>query len=142
MFGSFSKPTAAYEQVGIVSDVESADPHRLILLLFEGAAAALNNALFCMEKGDIPGKGKSISKAISIINDGLLASLDVKAGGELAERLYALYEYMVNRLLWANLKNDKTVLEEVQRLLEEIHSAWRAIKPNPDGTFPPPPTEE
>lgn len=136
MFGTFNKPTAAYEQVGIASDVASADPHRLILLLFEGAAAALNHALFCMEEGDIPGKGQSISKAISIINDGLLASLDVKAGGELAERLYALYEYMVNRLLWANLKNDKTVLQEVQYLLEEIHSAWRAIKPNADGTFP------
>ena len=138
MFGSFSKPTAAYEQVGIASDVASADPHRLILLLFEGAAAALKNAAFAMEQGDIPAKGKAISKAISIINDGLLASLDVKAGGELAERLYSLYEYMVSRLLWANLKNDRVVLEEVARLLEEIHSAWRAIKPKPDGSLPTP----
>lgn len=129
MFGSFSKPTAAYQQVGLASDVASADPHRLILLLFDGASAALATAAFCMKDGNAAGKGKAISKAISIINDGLLASLDVEAGGEMGERLYALYEYMVSRLLWANLKNDPVVLKEVRDLLEEIHSAWREIKP-------------
>ena len=97
-FGTFRKPTAAYQQIGLSSDVTTADPHRLILLLFEGADAALNTASFCMKEGNIPGKGQAISKAISIINDGLLASLDVDAGGELGERLYSLYEYMVDRL--------------------------------------------
>ena len=69
-FGTFRKPTAAYQQIGLSSDVTTADPHRLILLLFEGADAALNTASFCMKEGNIPGKGQAISKAISIINDG------------------------------------------------------------------------
>ncbi len=53
-----------------------------------------------------PEKGKSISKAIQIIDNGLRASLDKKAGGEIAEGLDALYEYMGARLLTANLNND------------------------------------
>ncbi|MBL8881253.1 MAG: flagellar protein FliS, partial [Phycisphaerales bacterium] len=50
-------------------------------------------------------------------------------GGELAERLHALYDYMVLRLLRANLDNDLRALEEVAALLEEIHGAWREISP-------------
>lgn len=130
MFASMGKPTAAYEQVSLSTSIESADPHRLILMLFEGATAALNSAKFCIKDGNIPAKGASISKAIDIITNGLQASLDLKAGGELAERLAALYEYMSSRLLWANLKNDVAVLDEVLALLGEIHDAWRQIGPD------------
>lgn len=129
MFGNMGKPIAAYAQVSLNTAIDGADPHRLILLLFDGAAAALNTAKFCMREGNIPAKGEAISKAIDIINNGLQASLDPAAGGELADRLAALYEYMTSRLLWANLKNDPVALEEVSTLLEEIHSAWREIDP-------------
>ncbi len=77
----------------------------------------------------IADKGASISKAIDIISNGLKASLDHDKGGEIAARLEALYDYMVTRLLQANLKNDLKALEEVSGLLEEIHSAWREIAP-------------
>lgn len=130
MFATMGKPTAAYAQVSLDTSVEGADPHRLILILFDGASAALNSAKFFMQDNNIPAKGAAISKAIDIITNGLLASLDVEAGGELGERLAALYEYMSSRLLWANLKNDLVVLEEVRGLLEEIHDAWRQIEPN------------
>ena len=129
MFSMAGKPTAAYQQVGLDSSVEGADPHRLILLLFDGAAAALNTAKFNMQENNIPAKGAAISKAIDIITNGLQASLDTEAGGDLAERLSALYEYMTARLLWANLKNDAVALDEVRGLLEEIHEAWRLIDP-------------
>lgn len=124
------RPTAAYEQVSLSTSIESADPHRLILLLFEGATAALNSAKFLMQDGNIPGKGAAISKAIDIITNGLQASLDLEQGGELAERLAALYEYMSSRLLWANMKNDVHALDEVLMLLGEIHDAWKQIAPN------------
>ncbi|HJW24569.1 MAG TPA: flagellar export chaperone FliS [Rhodocyclaceae bacterium] len=124
------RATAAYEQVSLTTSIESADPHRLILLLFEGATAALNSAKFLMQDGNIPGKGAAISKAIDIITNGLQASLNAEQGGELAERLAALYEYMSNRLLWANMKNDSSALDEVLMLLGEIHDAWRQIAPN------------
>ena len=55
------------------------------------------------------------------------ASLDLEAGGNLAQNLYALYDYMARRLLHANINNDGAALDEVLGLLNEIHSAWIAI---------------
>src|SRR5690606_16339292 len=74
-------------------------------------------------------KGKAISKAINIIDNGLRASLDKSTGGEIALNLDSLYEYMGNRLLLANLKNDAAILQEVQTLLLDIKSSWESIAP-------------
>nr|WP_287367871.1 flagellar export chaperone FliS [Thauera sp.] len=131
MFSSMKKSAAAYQQVGLDLRVETADPHTLIVMLFDGATAALATAKYAMESGNIASKGASISKAIDIISNGLDASLDVEQGGELAERLSALYDYMASRLLWANLKNDMSALQEVQGLLSELADAWRQIAPKP-----------
>lgn len=130
MFGSFSNPAGAYQQVGLETAVQEADPYRLILMLFEGASTACSVAHIAMKAGNIPEKGAAISKAINIIDNGLRASLDPEQGGPLAEQLGALYNYICQRLLWSNLKNDLSALEEAQRLLEEIHSAWRQINPH------------
>lgn len=130
MFTSMGKPTAAYERVSLDTSIESADPHRLILMLFDGAVAALNTAKFSMQDNNIPAKGVAISKAIDIITNGLLASLDIEAGGELAERLAALYEYMTERLLFANLKNSVAALNEVSELLAGLRDAWAQIAPS------------
>ncbi|MDP3134926.1 MAG: flagellar export chaperone FliS, partial [Burkholderiaceae bacterium] len=56
-------------------------------------------------------------------------SLDIEAGGELAERLSALYEYMTQRLLFANLKNSLAALDEVYELLVGLRDAWSQIAP-------------
>lgn len=127
MFGMSQNPTAAYRQVGNDIAAETADPHRLIMMLFEGAQTAIVVARAQMEQKHMPEKGAAISKAIDIITNGLLASLDTKEGGELAERLAALYEYISLRLLWANLKNDTAALDESARLLDELQSAWAQI---------------
>lgn len=127
-------PIAAYSEVGVETSVASASPHKLILLLFEGAKAALYAARLGMTNGDIPGKGVAISRAIDIINNGLKASLDIEAGGNLAEQLSALYDYMVDRLLFANLKNETAPLDEVLGLLGQIHSAWEEIADRPEVT--------
>ncbi len=130
MFGNPGKAISAYQKVSVDAAVEVADPHRLIILLFEGAQAAIGKARAAMQQQQIAAKGEATSKAIDIISNGLKASLDVAQGGEMAVRLDALYDYMVLRLLHANLKNDSKALEEVSGLLEEIHSAWREIAPN------------
>ena len=128
-FGTGFGGASAYTQIAVETSVQSSDPHTLILLLFEGAEAALHLAKGRMLEQDIPAKGKAISQAIQIVTEGLNGSLDIKAGGEMAERLAALYEYIAARLLWANLKNDVAALDECLHLLGEIHSAWAAIAP-------------
>ena len=129
MFGNARNAISAYQKVGIDAAIEVADQYRLILLLFSGAQAAIGNARAAMQQQQIAAKGEAISKAIDIIGNGLKVSLDLEQGGELAERLHALYDYMVLRLLRANLDNDLRALEEVAALLEEIHGAWREISP-------------
>lgn len=129
MFGQARSGISAYQKVGVDAAVEVADPHKLILLLLAGAQAAIGQARAALQLNQIAEKGAAISKAIDIISNGLKASLDHEKGGDIAARLDALYDYMTNRLLMANIKNDAKALEEVSGLLEEIHSAWREIAP-------------
>ncbi|NYE61350.1 flagellar protein FliS [Duganella sp. 1224] len=131
MFGSRQTGVSAYAKIGIETGVLAASPHKLIVMLFDGALAALNDAAGGIRNRDIAVKGKSLSKAIMIIDSGLRAALDKKAGGEIAESLDALYEYMSNRLLTANVNSDLGVVEEVQRLLTELRDAWNAIADTP-----------
>ena len=130
MFGKPVSRAKAYADTGRESDISTASPHRLIVLLFEGAETAINVAKVHAEQGNIAERGTSLSKAIEIISNGLKVSLDMKQGGELAERLASLYDYMVSRLLWANMKNDISAMKEVLSLLGEIHGAWKQIDPS------------
>lgn len=127
MFGLSSNPLNAYKTVQTDVTVATASPHELIVLLFDGALAAVAKAKANMAEGNIEAKGLAISKAIDIISNGLKVSLDIEAGGELAQNLAALYDYMVRRLVQANLKNQPASLDEVAGLLTEIRSAWVEI---------------
>ena len=132
MFSMSRNPADAYKHVSTEIAVETADPHRLIMMLFDGAQTAIVIARAHMEQKHISEKGLAVSQAIDIITNGLQASLDIEAGGELAERLSALYEYISQRLLWANLKNDVAALDEARNLLGELQSAWALIAPSKD----------
>ncbi len=129
MFGMMRSPAQSYAKVGIEAAVESSDPHRLILMLFDGAITAVSLAKIHMDAGDIPQKGMAISKAIDIVTNGLQASLDMESGGDLAGRLAGLYDYMAQRLLFANLKNSAAALDEVSELLTSLRDAWAEIAP-------------
>jgi flagellar protein FliS len=59
----------------------------------------------------------------------LQASLNVEAGGEIGERLHALYSYMTRRLLEANVQQSEDMLVEVDRLLATLEEAWIGIGP-------------
>ncbi|WP_310452396.1 flagellar export chaperone FliS [Sulfuritalea sp.] len=119
----------SYNKVGKESAVNGADPHELIAMLFQGALLAIADAKDEIARKETAAKGKSISKAIAIIGEGLNASLDLRVGGDLAQNLSALYSYMVSRLVAANLNNDIAVLDEVTRLLTELAGAWNDIRP-------------
>ena len=124
-------PAAAYTVVGLETGVPHADPHKLVLMLFEGALVSVAAARNHMQQQNIAEKGMAVSKAIDILSNGLKASIDAKAGGELADKLGALYDYMTNRLLFANLHNNIAALDEVFGLLSEIKSAWEEIAGDP-----------
>lgn len=124
----------AYAKIGTESGAMSASPHQLIVMLFDGVKTAITMARHHMANGEIAAKGNAISKAINIIDNGLKASLDAKAGGAagaaLVTNLSALYDYINQRLMYANLRNDPAMLDEADRLLTDISSAWKEIGDN------------
>lgn len=124
---AYGRGANAYARVGVESGVMSADPHQLIVMLFDGAQAAIRAGRIHLQAGNTAEKGRSISKALDIVNNGLAAALDREQGGEIAERLASLYNYIARLLLNANLRNDEASLDEAERLLEDIASAWREI---------------
>lgn len=121
----------AYSKMGNEVAIDTASPHKLISMLYDGAILAILKAKNHMQHGEIASKGEAISKAIAIINQGLLASLDVSVGGELSQNLKMLYEYMSQSLLEANLRNNMSKLDEVVGLLRDIKGAWDSIGEKP-----------
>ena len=115
-----------YNKVNRVSGITDADPHRLVLMLLEGALGKIATVKGLMIRKDIARKGEVIGQAIAII-DGLKSSLNKEAGGEIAANLDNLYEYIEHRLTQANINNDVDVIDEVAELLREIKTAWGSI---------------
>ncbi len=117
-----------YQSVNVQAQVFDTTPHRLIQMLMEGGLGRLAQARGAMERGQVALKGELLGKSIAIIG-GLREGLDLQKGGEIAENLDRLYEYMAGRLLEANLKDDIGLVEEVAGLLREIKSGWDGIAP-------------
>lgn len=126
-----ANPSQTYAKIGVETGVAAANPHQLILMLFDGALMSLGTASRAMQQGQIAEKGQAISKAIDIIINGLKLSLDADDSSGLSERLAALYDYMADRLLSANLRNDKKIIAEVSGLLRELRGAWEEIARDP-----------
>ncbi len=131
MLSTVLAPIEQYRQVGVITDVAQANPHQLVMLLFDATLAALLQARHAIETGDLATKGGTIGRAMRLIDEGLKAALEPQADDALARNLESLYEHMVARLLQANLRSDTAPLEEVGRLLGELRSAWAAIAPRP-----------
>ncbi|WP_062065330.1 flagellar export chaperone FliS [Cellvibrio sp. OA-2007] len=115
-----------YASVKVHSSVETASPHRLIQMLFEGALERIAQAKGAMAQNQIARKGELIGKAVAIVG-GLQGSLNDKEGGALAANLDGLYDYVIRRLSQANYENNPEYLDECGRLLGEIKTAWDAI---------------
>ena len=115
-----------YKQIGTKVATETADPHQLIQLLMNGFVEKVNASKYHMNNKNLAAKGENISRAIAIL-DGLKVSLDMEKGGEIAENLLSLYDYMQKQLLLSNVKNDTTNLDEVISLMNEIREGWNAI---------------
>jgi flagellar secretion chaperone FliS len=127
MSTSIQRAVKSYADLGVETGVASASPQELIVMLYDGAIQSLRAAKIGIMNRQAAEKGKQISKAISIIDEGLRSALDVEAGGDIAKNLMDLYDYMSNRLMLANLKNDIKMIDEVAKLLIELKGAWEAL---------------
>lgn len=137
MYGNMSSPFAArnqrasmYAKVGLETDVQAASPHRLVAMLFDGIFDAMAQASAAIQAGNVELKGRSLSRAVRILDEGLRAGLDLSAG-QLALDLRELYGYVCMRLTHANLHGDLAAIEEAQSLLTPVREAWAAIGQSP-----------
>ena len=127
-FGPSNRRAAfAYAETNVLSGTPDASPYSLILMLIDGALEAIGQAQAHLASKNTQAKNAAASKALRIIEEGLRASLDHGNGGQLAQRLDVLNDYMARRLLMANLKNDPTGYAEVGKLLREIRLGWEGI---------------
>jgi flagellar protein FliS len=116
----------AYKKDSLKQDIASADPHRLTLMLMQGSLDRMAYAKGCMERKDFAGKAEHLSRVNAILLN-LRDTLDLDVGGDVAQNLYSLYEYMITRLLDANVQNSLQILDEVISLLLPIKKAWASI---------------
>ena len=98
----------------------------LIVMLYDGAIKFLKQAIVHMEEKDYMAKGQCIGRAQDIIDE-LNTVLDMDAGGEVAQNLRSLYNFMVRHLSEANIKCDPRKCQDVIILLEDLNQSWRAI---------------
>jgi flagellar secretion chaperone FliS len=120
MYGS--RASNAYRNTSIDSGLDIA-PQRKVAMLLGGTLERIRKARQHLIEGDRAAKAQALASAVAIIET-LQLSLDPEAGGEIAERLGALYEYVSLRLTEANALNDQARLDEAIGLLESIASAW------------------
>ncbi len=135
MFAPQRSFASTYRNLDLETSVAEADPHKLIEMLFDGAADAIAQARNALREGRVPAKGEATGRAVRILDEGLKASLDPR-GGELATNLKSLYEYMTHRLLDANLSNDDAKYAEVGGMLDQLRDAWKRIASQVRGRAP------
>ena len=120
---------AALSQYGKIKDDTQtmyASPHQLMLMLFDGALEAMSLTIAAIQNKNFELRSKQNTRSIAIIN-GMRECLDMEAGGELADNLYSLYQYMAQELFRASFKNDAETIRNIQTMLKDIRGSWEKI---------------
>jgi len=105
---------------------ETASPHKLILLLYDGALTNIARAKQAIEGKNIAEANRFILKSQDIVNE-LLACLNEERGGEIAQNLKRLYFYVNRILVQANIRKQIEPLVEAETILADLRDTWEKI---------------
>lgn len=116
----------AYKKGNLKQDIAHADPHRITLMLMQGALDRMAYAKGSIERKDFEGKAEHLSRVSAILIN-LRDTLDMETEGEISNNLFALYDYMIQRVTDANIQNSLHIMDEVISLMLPIKTAWASI---------------
>lgn len=116
----------AYKKGNLKNEIASADPHKITLMLMQGALDRMAYGKGCIERKDFEGKSDHLSRVSAILMN-LRDTLDMDVKSEVTDNLYSLYDYMIQRVTDANIQNDLNIMDEVINLLLPIKAAWASI---------------
>lgn len=105
------------------SQIQTASPEKILIMLYDGAIQFLNKAIRGIENKDIQESHNNIIAAQRIITE-FMNTLDVEAGGDVCKNLYSLYDYLHYRLVQANIQKNIEMLEEVLVHLKDLKATW------------------
>lgn len=128
---AYAQKVSSYTQ----NDVATANRLRLLVMLYDSAVKNMYQAVKRLDEGDLAGKGEHISKALAIVSE-FRATLDFGAAPDLAGQLDRLYGFIADRLLDANIRNDKRPLGEALRITNMLRSAWVELSERTQGETP------
>lgn len=108
------------------AQIETAPPHKLVAMLLHGAVIRCQQAKEALEKGLHNEARPLLLKAQDIVAE-LMSSLDFEKGGEIAQRLFLLYEFVYRRLVEANVSRNPGALADALQVLRGLEEAWNAL---------------
>lgn len=117
---ALNNPYQSYQQ----SSVNTASPGELTLMLYNGCLKFINLAKHAIDQKDITARNTNILKAQKIVQE-LMVTLNMDL--EVSQNMMSLYDYMHRRLIEANIKSDKAILEEVEELVTEFRDTWKQV---------------
>jgi len=104
--------------------VESANPEKLLLLMYEGAIRYVKQAIIAVRENDIGARGQAIGCAFDVIME-LNNTLDHKVGGDISKNLEQLYMFLTDQLVQANIQADEKRLQDVLNILNTLYTGWK-----------------
>ncbi|MBU1568835.1 MAG: flagellar export chaperone FliS [Proteobacteria bacterium] len=105
------------------NQILTSSPEQILLMLYDGAIRFTRQAMYGLEEGNLPLFYQGITKSMAIITE-FSNSLDHSIGGNIAENLDGLYNFMIRELTMANLNKDIEKLRVVDRLLVDLRATW------------------
>ena len=108
------------------NEVATSSQGKLIIMMYEGALKFVTLAIEGIDSKDLSKKGTYINKTHDIINE-LSCALDMKKGGDVAQKLESLYQFILHQLTLANIKSDRKALESIVNVLTPLMEAWEEL---------------
>lgn len=103
--------------------VNTASPLKLVIMLYDGYVRFSHATRKAMSEKDLYQQNHNCLKAQKIVTE-LMSSLDMQNGGEIAQNLFALYSYVYNKLVEANIGDNLQALNEAEKVMTDLRESW------------------